>query len=132
MLIRDGFVTNSSSTNFLIISREELTANYLYNKLGFRDESPIRSSAMQFCHEIIEGTKSGVRWFDIAEINYDTVKEAFGDVSADKYNELNAKGYHTYVGHTGTDSDCLTILFTMDSVVIDEKDFYLDGKNCVW
>jgi len=29
-----GFITNSSSTNFLIISKEELTEEYLFEKLG--------------------------------------------------------------------------------------------------
>ena len=35
MKIRMGFITNSSSTNFLIISKEELTEEYLFEKLGF-------------------------------------------------------------------------------------------------
>ena len=35
MKIRMGFITNSSSTNFLIISKEELTEEYLFKKLGF-------------------------------------------------------------------------------------------------
>ena len=34
MKIRMGFITNSSSTNFLIISKNELTAEYLFKKLG--------------------------------------------------------------------------------------------------
>ena len=36
MIIRDGFVTNSSSTNFMIISKEKLSSSYLYEKLGFK------------------------------------------------------------------------------------------------
>lgn len=35
MKIRMGFITNSSSTNFLIISKKELTEDYLFKKLGF-------------------------------------------------------------------------------------------------
>ncbi len=35
MKIRMGFITNSSSTNFLIISKEKLTEDYLFEKLGF-------------------------------------------------------------------------------------------------
>ena len=35
MIIRDGFVTNSSSTNFMIISKEKLSSSYLYEKSGF-------------------------------------------------------------------------------------------------
>ena len=36
MKIREGFVTNSSSTNFLIVSKKELDEAYLMEKLGFK------------------------------------------------------------------------------------------------
>ena len=45
MIIRDGFVTNSSSTNFMIISKEELSSDYLLEKLGFRKGSSISAAA---------------------------------------------------------------------------------------
>ncbi|OPY60242.1 MAG: hypothetical protein A4E56_02818 [Pelotomaculum sp. PtaU1.Bin065] len=132
MKYRDGFVTNSSSTNFLIISKEELTVDYLYEKLGFTKGSPIESVGRQFCSEIIHATSGGVRWFEIDEINYQAVLEVFGEESALKYKELNQKGYKTYMGYTSSDEDYLTVFFTMDSFVINEKDFYLNGQNCVW
>lgn len=132
MKFRDGFVTNSSSTNFLIISKEELTEDYLYEKLGFTKGSPIESAGRQFCSEIIYGTSRGVRWFEIDEINYQAVLDVFGKESAMKYNELHNKGYKAYMGYTNSDDDYLTVFFTMDSFVIDEKDFYLNGQNCVW
>lgn len=55
MKIRIGYVTNSSSTNFLILSKKELTAQYLYKKLGFKKNSPIESAAMEMCENIIYG-----------------------------------------------------------------------------
>ena len=36
MIIRDGFVTNSSSTSFIIISKKQLTGEYLAEKLGVK------------------------------------------------------------------------------------------------
>lgn len=132
MIIRDGFVTNSSSTNFLIISKEELTVDYLYQKLGFLENSPIESTGRQFCQEIINGTQNGVRWFEVDEINYDSVLEIFGKKSADKYKKLSRKGYTAYIGHTGSDESYLTIHFTLDNFELDEKDIYINGLNCVW
>ena len=58
MKIRIGYVTNSSSTNFLILSKKELTAQYLYKKLGFKKNSPIESAAMEMCENIIYGTNT--------------------------------------------------------------------------
>lgn len=132
MIIRDGFVTNSSSTNFMIISKNQLTHDYLLEKLGFKQNNGIWYSASSLADDIISATKSGVRWFEVEKIDYNTIFKIFGQESADKFKELSKKGYHTYLGHTNSDDDYLTSFMTMDSFVIDEKDFYMDGKNCGW
>lgn len=132
MKIRDGFVTNSSSTNFMIICKEELSADYLEKKLGFKNNSFIRAIAKDWVYQIISGTNRSVRRFEIDEINYENVLKIFGEKSAKKYRELTEKGFHTYMGYTSSDDDCLSSFMTMDSFIIDEKDFYMDGKNCAW
>lgn len=110
MIIRDGFVTNSSSTNFMIISKKELTYDYLLKKLGFKKTSSIINSCDSLISDIMSGIRSGVRWFDIDTIDYNAIFNVFGKESADKYKELSQKGYHTYIGHINTDDDYLTAL----------------------
>lgn len=132
MKIRDGFVTNSSSTNFIIISKEELSADYLYKKLGFEDNSPLYEQGMKLCEEILGGTTRGLRWFEWDYLDYEKIKEIFGEKSAKKFLILKNKGFIVHVGHTSNDSDELTNFFTTDSFEIDERDFYINGKNCVW
>lgn len=132
MKIRSGFVTNSSSTNFLIISKEELTEEYLLKKLGFTDSSPIINSGHLLVSELMRGIENGVRWYDIPEINYDAVLDIFGRESAEKYLKLNKKGFFAYVGHTNSDDECLAAFLTMDHFEIDNHDFYMNGLNCVW
>lgn len=132
MIIRDGFVTNSSSTNFMIISKEKLSHEYLLNKLGFKKRSGISAAAASLADDIVSATKSGVRWFQVDQIDYETVLKIFGEESAEKYKEMSKKGCYAYMGYTRSDSDYLTSFMTMDSFVIDEKDFYMDGRNCSW
>lgn len=132
MKIRDGFVTNSSSTNFLIISKEALTKEYLFRKLGFTEDSPIEAQGWELCKNIIEGFKSGLRWFNITEYNKENIEEAFGKSAAEKYEELSKKGYIVYAGHTDDSEYFLTLFFTLDSFVIDDKDFYLNAENCAY
>lgn len=132
MKIRDGFVTNSSSTNFMIICKEELTEEYLLKKLGFKKDSRMNPFGRELAREIIYGTSRGLRWFEIDEITYDKILEIFGKNSAKKYKKLVKKGYKVYLGYTSSDDECLASYMTMDCFVIDEKDFYMDGKNCAW
>ena len=132
MKIRDGFVTNSSSTNFLIISKKELTPDYLLKKMGFKKNSPIAYLGSDLSSEILRGISRGVRWYDIDEIDYENIKEIFGEKSAEKYEDLSKRGCFSYVGHTGSDDSCLASFMTMDNFIIDEKDFYMNGLNCVW
>ena len=80
----------------------------------------------------MSATEYGVRWFEVEQIDYDTILKIFGKESAEKYKKLSKKWYYTYFGHTNSDDDSLTSFMTMDSFVIDERDFYMDGKNCIW
>ena len=52
MKIRMGFITNSSSTNFLIISKEELTEEYLFEKLGFIKDGMLEKQGRELCMQI--------------------------------------------------------------------------------
>ena len=132
MKVRIGYVTNSSSTNFLILSKKELTAEYLYKKLGFRKNSPIKAEAMEMCHNILYGTQRGLRYYDIEELNYDSVKEEFGECVAGKFLKYQRRGYSAYIGYTSSGDSTLTDFFTTDSFEVEEKDFYVFARDCMW
>lgn len=131
MKIRTGFVTNSSSTNFLLISKDELSPEYLFKKLGFKKNSPIAPLAMELCNSIYHGAYKGLYHEEEEEISESSIRKNFGEYSAEKYKYYNAKGYHTYWGHTATDDgEILTGLFTSDTFEIEESGIYINGRKC--
>lgn len=77
MKIRTGFITNSSSTNFLIISKKELTPDYLFKKLGFVKGGKLEKKGQELCDEIIRGTKDGLRYYDFDSITFDRIHRSF-------------------------------------------------------
>jgi hypothetical protein len=132
MKIRIGYVTNSSSTNFLILSKKELTQEYLFKKLGFKKGSIIEQYALDLCENIINGTYRGLRYFDFEEMNYENVKQVFGEDTAEKYKKYKEKGFHSYMGYTSSDEDTLTSFFTTDTFELEENGIYINGRSCVW
>lgn len=125
MKIRNGFVTNSSSTNFIIISKKEITTEFLFEKLGFKNDSVLADMGWELCNNLLYRP-------DTDTLNFKDIKKDFGIKTAEKWEILAAKGYNSLRGCTSSDDDSLTSFFTMDSFEIDEKDFYINGKNCIW
>lgn len=131
MKIRIGFITNSSSTNFLIISKEELTEEYLFKKLGFVEGGQLSEQGHVLCNEIMNGIENGkLRYFDYDVPTYENIKEIFGPKAADRFNEMH--GAHAYWGYTSSDQTPITQFFTTDSFEVEEKNFYINGRSCVW
>lgn len=100
--------------------------------MGFTPDSKILNTGYILVDDILNGKKTGMRWFDIDEINYDVILKAFGQESAKKYLELDKRGFFTYVGYISSDDDYITSFMTMDNFLIDDKDFYMNGLNCMW
>lgn len=132
MKIRNGFVTNSSSTNFLIISKEELNEEFLFEKLGFRKNGIMSTLGCYLVEEILQGVSDGPRYLEIEKIDFKCIEENFGKADAKRYAQMNEKGCFAYMGYTASDDSCLASFMAMDNFVIDEKDFYMNGLNCVW
>lgn len=129
MKIRTGFITNSSSTNFLIISEQELTADYLFKKLGFKEDGKLAEKGYELCNDIIGGLHY-LRYYDYEIPTHDNVKEIFGPKAAEIYDKM--KGAYVYWGYTSSDQAPLTTFFTTDSFEIEQSDFYINGRSCVW
>ena len=78
MKIRMGFITNSSSTNFLIISKEELTEEYLFEKLGFIKDGMLEKQGRELCRSIIYALDGGLRYHNYEIPDYESIKKVFG------------------------------------------------------
>lgn len=130
MKIRMGFITNSSSTNFLIISKEDLTEDYLFEKLGFIKNGVLEKQGRELCESIMCALDFGLRYYDYDAPDYESIKKVFGEKSAKLYNKH--KKYHAYWGYTNSDDSPITQFFTTDSFEIEDKDFYLNGRSCAW
>lgn len=130
MKLRIGFITNSSSTNFLIISSREITPEFLFDKLGFVKGGKLDHQGRVMCDEIINGAYHGPRGAYQTQPTYEGIKNIFGEKAAEIF--MKTRDRHVIWGTTSSDDTPFTQFFTMDSFEIEEKDFYVNGRACMW
>ena len=134
MKIRTGFVTNSSSTNFLILSKNELNAEDLCKEMGFSPESDYYSLGLELCTNIIYATERNCLYHGdlLGNLTERIVEIEFGKDSAIEFAKRKKQGWHIYYGYTSSDEGGLTSFFTTDSILFKSRNLYIDGRDCTW
>lgn len=129
MKIRNGFVTNSSSTNYLILSKEELTPEKLSTILGVSQDSPLFDIVLSLCTQLL--VKDFIKTSEkVCNSSFeDQLLEAFGEKTLKKYKTLTKKGYVSYHGHVSDNYDDIEALFSMDSFIVDNNDIFMDFSD---
>lgn len=129
MKIRNGFVTNSSSTNYLILSKEELSAEKLAFLLGVKINSPIYSMIVSLCDSLLQ--KGDLRpGDDLYNASLEKqVLNIFGEETLKKFNKLTSKGYVSYYGTVSDNYDDIEALLALDSFKEDSKEIFMDFSD---
>lgn len=126
MKIRKGFVTNSSSTNFIIICEQELTFDYLYDKLSGSKKSVFDEEIKELCKIILAYAQK------LENIDFFKLTEEYGGDLDKVYKKLSKKSCYIYRGYTYSDSDEIESFFTCTPIEFESDGFYLNALNCVW
>ena len=128
MKIRKGFVTNSSSTNFIIISSKEITVEYLFEKLGFQYDSPFESIGKDLCQNLYYSLER----LSVTQALTKEREEKYGKGYRFEISSRSGNGQNIYEGATSSEEDAITTFFTCDSILLNDSEFYLNGRNCIW
>lgn len=138
MKIRNGFVTNSSSTSFLISLKEDWEKKSFMSAIGVDGNSPMNQifeelfAAVEKCkQELHKAIKE--RYQEALTVEEFLEKEGFDSETMEIVEKLIAEGRTVYYGRLYSDGETASeIYFTCRSFVVCEDDIYFNGSIGGW
>lgn len=136
MKIRADYVTNSSSTSYIIICDGTLTKADLTNIMGIQKSSPLYPlvdslyiSIMQSIEPAESAWKADPKYGDSWEV---FLRGRFSEKVLKKAWEGQQHGKNIWVGSLSSEETDAQSLFCCDSFEWEDDKMYINALNCVW
>ena len=138
MKIKTDFITNSSSTCFVVMSKGDFTLEKFMVSLGLTEDSPFRDVFEELfayiknnlipLHEFITNDK----WYKDNQSEEDYIVSIFSKRTFEKIQDAEKNGYDVYMGRLHSDDGEIISFFCTSSFVIESENLVIDATNDGW
>lgn len=134
MRIRAGFVSNSSSTSFLIITRDELREDTFLELMGVTRDSAIADLFLELFTDVVRTS----RCVDLARVDSRVSPSAWFEnerlspAMIARLRKIGGQDFKAYFGRLSSDYSPVQSFFCTDSFEVENERMYFNCLECVW
>lgn len=136
MRVRTGFVSNSSSTSFLILAKGDLVEADFYRLMGVEPDSLAAELFSRLYFDVIKSVRTRVD-FRTAPKNvpieqWFTDERDLSDRMKEKLRHARREGLVAYFGYLDSETNPVQTFFCTDSFEVEDEKIYFNGLDCTW
>ena len=136
MKVRADFVTNSSSTSFVIITTGELKKDDLLELMGISEQSPLLPLFDELYYSLQESMSSPEEYFSHhrnATANWQALLEnEFTDEVVERMVKARRTGHEVFIGKLSSENNLIESFFCVDSFELENETVYFNALECAW